>query len=290
MASSITDGKTYIAALDEVYKLSSLTAVLDAGADRVKAGTNGKDILIAKTTLVGLGATTRAGDYVEGDITFEWETVTPGYDRNRMFKVDAMDNVETAGMAFGSLADEFIRTKVVPEVDAYRFATYAGTSSISTATGATLANAAEVVAALRVAVSALDEDEVSPEGRYLFITPTLYGYVEDQATTASKEILAGFAGIVKVPQTRFYTQIDLATGASNTASGGYIKNSAAGKDINFMIIQKDAVIQTNKHVAPKIVTPDQNNDADVWKFGYRVYGIAEAYDNKVDGIYLHKKA
>lgn len=36
-----------------------------------------------------------------------------------MFTVDNMDNAETAG-----LASEFIRTKVAPEVDAFRFASY----------------------------------------------------------------------------------------------------------------------------------------------------------------------
>jgi len=290
MASSITQGKTYIPYLDEVYKNAALTAVLDAGENLVQVAANGKDLLVAKTALVGLGTSSRAGDYQEGDITFAWETLTPSFDRNRMFKVDAMDNLETVGMAFGTLSTEFIRTQVVPEVDAYRFATYAGTTNISTVNGATLSNAAETVAALRVAINTMDEDEVSPEDRYLFITPTLEGYLRDQDTTASKDVLNRFAGIIRVPQTRFYTQIDQLTGASNTASGGFIKNSAAGKDINFMIVQKNAVVQAQKHVAPKIVTPEQNPDADCWKFGYRVYGIAEALDNKVDGIYLHKKA
>jgi hypothetical protein len=290
MASSITQGKTYIPYLDQAYKIGSLTSVLDAGESLVKMGENGKDILIAKTTLVGLGTSSRAGDYQEGDVTFAWETHTPSYDRNRMFKVDAMDEKETQGLAFSTIAGEFIRTKVVPEVDAYRFATYAATTNISTVNGATLANAAEVTAALRVATNTMDEDEVPVEGRYLFITPTLLGYLQDQATTESREILTRFAGIVAVPQTRFYTQIDLATGASNTASGGYIKNSAAGKDINFMIVQKDAVVQAAKHIAPKIVTPEQNPDADAWKFGYRIYGIASVQEQKVDGIYLHKKA
>ena len=41
-------------------------------------------------------------------------------------------------MAFGTLAGEFIRTKVVPEVDAYRFSKYASTASINAATPGTL--------------------------------------------------------------------------------------------------------------------------------------------------------
>ena len=57
-----------------------------------------------------------------------------------------------------------------------------------------------------------------------------------------------------------------------------------------MIIHKPALIQFQKHIAPKIITPEQNQDADAWKFGYRNVGIADVYDNKVAGIYLHHKA
>ena len=57
-----------------------------------------------------------------------------------------------------------------------------------------------------------------------------------------------------------------------------------------MVIHKPAVIQYQKHVAPKVITPEQNQDGDAWKFGYRNVGIADVYENKVAGIYLHKAA
>ena len=126
---------------------------------------------------------------------------------------------------------------------------------------------------------------------YLFITPTLYGMIRDLDTTKSKEVLETFAGIVKVPQSRFYTAIDQYDGTtSSEEAGGYVKDSTNGCDINFMIIEKSAVIQFEKHVAPKIITPEQNQSADAYKFGYRNVGIADVYENKVAGIYLHHKA
>ncbi len=39
---------------------------------------------------------------------------------------DAMDNIESAGIAFGRLSGEFLRTQVVPELDTWRLAKYAG--------------------------------------------------------------------------------------------------------------------------------------------------------------------
>ena len=299
MANAITLAQQFVPILDEVYKDASLTADLDGAADLVRAGSNANELVIPKLDMNGLADYSRNGGYVDGDVTLTNETVKCNFDRGRMFNVDTMDNMETAGIAFGRLAGEFIRTKVVPELDAFRFATYAGITGISKVTaGAALTTGAGVIEALRAAVNKMDEDEVPQNQRYLYITPTLYGLVADLDTTKSREVLAGFAKVVKVPQSRFYTAIAqksgkiITTGEGQSASttdetaGGYAK-ATGGKNINFMIIHKPAVIQFEKHVAPKIITPEQNQSADGYKFGYRNVGIADVYENKVAGIYLH---
>lgn len=281
--------KVYTDQLDEVYKNASLTSVLDGASDLVSQGANANELVIPKMTMDGLGDYSRNGGYVGGDVTLTNETVKCNFDRGRMFQVDNMDDAETAGVAYGRLASEFIRTKVVPELDAFRFATYAGISGISTVAAAVLSTGADVIAAIAQAYDQMTNDEVPEENRYLFITPALYGLVRDLDTTKSRQVLEQFAGIVKVPQARFYTAIDQLDGkTSGEEAGGYIKDATNGKNINFMIIHKDAVIQFEKHVAPKIVTPDDNQDADAWKFGYRNVSIADAYENKVAGIFLHK--
>lgn len=302
MANSIALAKQFVAMLDEVYKVASLTSDLDGAAELVRAGANANELIIPKLSMSGLGDYSRNSGYVDGDVTLTNETVQCNFDRGRMFTVDNMDNQETANIAFGRLAGEFIRTKVVPELDAFRFAKYAGITGISkVAAGATLSDGAAVIAALRAAITKMDEDEIPTEQRYLYITPTLHGLVQDMDTTKSREILTRFAKVVDVPQSRFYTAIAqksgkiITTGQGDGAStvdetaGGYAKATGA-KDINFMVIHKPAVIQFQKHVAPKFISPDQNQTADAWKYGYRNVGIADAYENKVAGIYLHHKA
>lgn len=299
MANAITLFKQYVSMLDEVYKLSSLTSDLDGASDLARQGANANELIIPKLSMQGLADYSRNGGYIDGDVTLTNESVRCNFDRGRMFTVDTLDNAETAGLAFGRLAGEFIRTKVVPELDAFRFAAYAQTTGISTVTGAALSTGAGVVEAIRAAINKMDEDEVPQEQRYLYITPTLLGLVEDLDTTKSKKVLEGFAKITKVPQSRFYTKIAqksgkiITTGEGQDASttdetaGGYAKASD-GKNINFMVIHKPALIQYQKHTAPKVITPEQNQTADAWKFGYRTVGIADAYENKVAGIYLHK--
>lgn len=332
MANIIALFKQYVTLLDEVYKSAALTSVLDGAPELAKQGANVNELIIPKISMDGLANYSRNGGYVSGDVTLTNETVTCNFDRGRMFTVDNLDNAESAGIAFGRLASEFIRTKVVPELDAFRIATYAGISGISTVDAAVLSTGSAVVAALRAAVNQFNEDEVPAEQRYLYITPTLYGLVQDLDTTKSKQVLEGL-NVVQMPQSRMYTAITQNDGTTEgQTAGGYTKRAAVytkttdvalvegktyytksgstytavaspnvanigsyyelttepGVNINFMLIHKAAVIQYQKHIAPKVITPEQNQDADAWKFGYRNVGIADAYENKVAGIYLHK--
>ena len=289
MANNIAKFKKYIDLLDEVYKVNAKTSILDGDTALVRAGANADEIIIPKMSLDGLADYSRNSGYVNGDVTLTNETVKFNYDRGRAFTVDAMDNEETAGIAFGKLSSEFIRTKVVPEVDAFRLATYAGIEGISSATGE-LANGNDALAAIVAAVSKMDDDEVSEEGRVLFITPTLYNAILNVDTSKSKEIMGRFANVVTVPQSRFYTAIELADGTTSGETAGGFTKAADAKDINFMIIQKGAVLQYPKHTVNKVVSPEENQTSDGWKFFYRSYGLTDVYENKVAGIYLHHKA
>lgn len=289
MANNIAKFKKYIDLLDEVYKVNAKTSVLDGDTTLVRAGANADEIIIPKMSLDGLADYSRNSGYVNGDVTLTNETVKFNYDRGRAFTVDAMDNEETAGVAFGKLSSEFLRTKVVPEVDAFRLATYAGIEGIGSATG-TLADGNAALTAIVTAMSKMDDDEVSEEGRVLFITPTLYNLILNTDTYKSKEIMSRFSSVVTVPQSRFYTAIELADGTTDGEKAGGFTKTEDAKDINFMIIQKGAVLQYPKHVVNKVVSPEENQTSDGWKFFYRSYGLADVYENKVAGIYLHHKA
>jgi hypothetical protein len=288
---AIAKFKKYINLLDEVYAQASLTSDLDSPSELVKEGANANELIVSKISMDGLADYSRNSGYVQGDVTLTNETVTFNYDRGRRFSIDDMDNEETVGLAFGKLSSEFIRTKVVSEQDAFRFASYAGADGISKVSeGAEITTGNDVLSALITAQNKMDEDEVPQENRILYITPTLYNLAFNVDTTKSKAVLDSFAKISKVPQSRFYTAIDLKDGTSeNELAGGYSK-AAAGKDINFMIIHKSAVIQYPKHTVNKVIPPEDNQTNDSWLFFYRAYGLSDVFENKAAGIYLHYKA
>jgi hypothetical protein len=294
MTTSISLASKFLPVLDEIYKAASLTARMDSMTRLVNFG-SANVVEVFKTSMVGLGTYSRATGYAAGDVTGAWEAMTLACERGRAFSIDRMDDEETLGQAFGTLVGEFIRTQVVPEVDAYRFSKYASWSGISeVGTPATLTTAAAVLAAFDVAMAQLDADQVPEEGRILYLTTTHYNLLKGaltrslaNETSADRRLkMLDMVQVVPVPQTRFYKGVTLDAGATSSA-GGYAKTPSTGRDINFMLIHPSAVVQPTKHALPKIFDPDTNQTADAWLFQYRLYHDAFVYANKVDGIYSH---
>lgn len=287
MANAIELFKQYIALLDEIYKLEAKTNVLDGANELVRQGANANELIIPKISMDGLAEYNRNSGYVNGSVDFNFETVKCNFDRGRMFQIDVMDDIETMGLVFGKLSSEFVRTKVIPELDAFRMSKYASLDGISTVAAADLTTGDAVVKALRAATTKMNNDEVPEAGRILFIETGLKGLVDDLDTTKSKEVMKKFSQVIEMPQNRFYTAIKQLTGKDGEEAGGYTRAEGAN-NINFMVVEKSAAIQFAKRVNSKIIDPQANQDADAYKYGYRQVAIADAYENKRAGIYVHK--
>ena len=290
MANTIALAKNYTSILDEVYCNASVTADLTSDNTMVRAGANANEIIYPQISVSGLGDYSRNSGYTDGSVNLEWITAKFNYDRGTKISVDVMDNEESRDIAFTMAGSELMRTKVAPEADAFVFATLAGIEGISKATPATYADATEFLNALIVAKNKMDEDEVPEEGRILYATPTLMNGVMALDTTKSREILNSFTVKKKVPQSRFYTAIDLLDGKSPSEEAGHYKKATEGKDINFMIVHKPAVIKFDKHTVSDIIPASANPSADADIAKYRKYGIVDVFRNKVAGIYLSHKA
>lgn len=289
MANNLVLAKNYTAILDEVYKKASVTAGLTGDPAMVRAGTNVNEVCYPQISVQGLGDYDRNSGYTDNSVSLEWKTTTFNYDRGTRISVDVMDNQETFDIAFGRAGGELMRTKVAPEGDAFTFATLAGISGISKAEAVVLKDAEAFLAALLEAKNTMDEDEVPDEGRLLYATPTLINGLLALDSYKSKEVMNSFSEVKKVPQSRFYTGIDLLDGKSGGEELGGYKKAEGAADINFMIIHKPAIIKHDKHVANNIIPPENNPNSDAYILKYRKYGIVDVYANKVAGIYLHHK-
>ncbi|WP_346697404.1 hypothetical protein [Thermophilibacter mediterraneus] len=288
MANSIAYTRNYTAVLDEVYKRAACSTCLNSPRRMARAGRNAKEIMVPKIEVTGLGDYTRNVGYKTGSITYEFETKTFNYDRGIKLLADVMD-VEEAGVldCFVAAGSELQRTQVAPEADAFTFSEIAGHAGVTPATEDFAdADADDVLASLRAATNAMDEAEVTTGSRILFITPTLKGVLDDFSLAnpaRSNRVLERFSRIVEVPQTRFYSAIALNSGDADQF--GYAK-AAGAKDINYMVVERSAVIKFDKHVASRVFSPDELENLDSYMMKYRKYGIVELLDNKLDGVHV----
>lgn len=281
----------YLPILDEIYKLGSRTAILDTANERVR-WEGAKKAYLFNTNLVGLANYDRNAGFVPGDATDGWEDYTITQDRGRSFMIDVMDNDETLGMAFGTLVGEFERTQVIPELDAYRFAKYASGAASSQVITETLSAGAATIASIDTATATLDDAEVPYEGRILFVNPNTYKLIKGGVTrmVMNDERNVNYniefyndMRLITVPTGRFNTAVTINAPTTSAAAGGY---TASGDAINYMIVHPSAILQVVKHAVPRIFSPEVNQEADAWKFDYRVYHDAFVEAQKTNGIYV----
>lgn len=293
---SVSLAAAYLPILDEVYKAGSKSAILDTAQERVRWDNNVKSFYLFETDMVGLGDYDRNDGYIRGDVTTNWRQYTPQWDRGRQFLIDAADDMETFAMAFGTLAGEFMRTKVTPEVDAVRFATYATGAASANKKTETLSNAAGTIASIDTACAALDDAEVPYEGRILFVNPTTYKMIKGGITrmieNGEKDVnynveIFNDMRVITVPSGRFNTAVTLAQPEDHDDAGGY---SATGATINYMIVHPSAVMQAVKLATPRIFSPQVVQQANAWQYDFRQYHGAWVKNNKKGGIYVSAPA
>ncbi|PKU92116.1 hypothetical protein CQR47_0128 [Bifidobacterium thermophilum] len=181
MANNIAAIKNYATILDRVYQREATSSCLNSPARMARAGRNAKEIMIPKISVSGLGDYTRNVGYKTGSIDFAYETKAFNYDRGIKLFADVMD-VEEAGVldCFVQAGAELERTQVAPEADAFTYATIASHEGVSvTEADLSKAKTTDVLGALRKVTNTMDEAQVTPGSRYLFITPTLKGVLDD---------------------------------------------------------------------------------------------------------------
>lgn len=285
----------FLPILDEVYKRDSITSVLDAANGNVKF-TGGNKVELFEMAMNGLGDYSRNAGYVDGNVTGTWQPYTLEQDRGRRFICDTMDNEESLAQTFGNMASQFIKQRVAPEIDAYRFAKYSAAAG-NTASADITVGTTDVADLIDAAEQTMSDKEVPVDGKILFVSETAYRGLKNNITREwtneggiEREVMT-FDGkrVIRVPKARFNTGVTLLDGTtSGETDGGFKVPRTTTYGINFMLVHPSAVLQVAKHVAPKIVTPEANQFADGWLFAYRIYHDCFVLNKKTDGIYVHK--
>ena len=240
-----------------------------------------KTVLIPSMDMSGLGDYDRDNGFITGSIAITSEPFTLQQDRARSFQLDREDNDET-GIAelAGDVLTEFVRTKVVPEVDAYCLSKLGGYAKTS---GQTVDD--EPYAAFADAVTKVREEVGYDEELLCFATGSFLKALSSSPEISRHIVMSDFkkgevntrvrflddVPLLPVPSTRMKTAYEFYDGtSSNQKDGGFVPATGAS-NIHFVILPKKAVSLVKKSETLRVFEPSQNQKADAYKFDYRIY-------------------
>lgn len=304
MANVISYASIFQTELDKQMVAESTSGWMELNSNLVKYN-GGKEIKIPKITMDGLGNYSREEGFTKGSSNFSYETHTFAQDRARTFTIDRNDVDETNfALTAGVMMGEFQRTKVIPEVDAYRFSKIA-TKAIagSNAVGGYTAVSSDILDKLLADIYAVQD--IIGESEPLVVTLNMsIGAVLDLSDKLQKRLdvidfkqgevslkvkaLDGIP-IIKVPSARMKTAYTFYDGTTSGQEVGGFVPAGTAKDINWLITARKSCIGITKTDIPRIFDPATNQTHDGWKIDYRKYYDLIIPDNKVDGIYANIK-
>lgn len=293
---TIEYGQILQTALDKKAVADLTSGWMDANAGQVKYE-GGKEIKIPKMSLSGLKDYDRDNGYTMGSVTLEYETKTMTMDRGTGFQLDAMDVNESNFIANAStVAGEFQRTQVIPEIDAYRYSRITALAQdnkvVYTPDAATIFEALvediakvvdivgeneEVVVAINSLVKSQLE-KLKDFERHVSVDEFIKGEIK----TKVKKI--NDAALISVPSARMKDSYIFADGKTDGQTEGGFKPADGALQINWIVMPRRAPIAVNKQDKVKIFDPDTYQKADAWFVGYRRYHDLWIKDNMLETI------
>lgn len=292
-ANVLSYAEIFQAGLDQQFLEISTTTWMEANSGLVRYN-GGNTVQIPKLTVEGLGTYNRATGFPDGAATLVWEPRTLTQDRGKEFNLDAQDNDETAFAANAPvILSEFQRTKVVPEVDAYRYSKVFSLSNQALKTGAYTPAVGTVFSQLKGDIKTIQN--VIGEGEPLVIAIS-YDAADllDRSTEFDRAVsmieldmggimtkVRALDGIplVRVPSARFKS--DFAFSATDGFSA-----TATAMSLNWVIAARSSLIAVVKTDKVRIFSPDTNQEMDAWKIQVRKYHDLWILDNKFDSIFV----
>lgn len=279
--------------LDKVIAQETVTGDLNMNQDLLGEMSGNGKIEIASIDMDGLATHNRGQGFTKGGISVTWQPYQLQYERDREFNIDVLDDDERAKLVSANAMGEFARTKVVPEVDAIRFAKL--TQNAGTTVTKDLSGADETVAAVLEAEQCMEDHGVKLSQCLFYhsaATKKLLRLSNKYQLSAGESPNSNFGTydemkMIGVAGDRFYSAIKLLDGTTSGEEKGGYEKAEDGKALNFIVMAPEAAAAISKHEKLRYFSPDVNQDDDAHKWQYRLYHDLIVYLKKKGLIYAH---
>lgn len=275
---SIENATRYSAELDKMFAQKSATGFFADNALAAKF-VGAKTVIIPDVNFQGLADYDRDTGFSRGAITVSNASYTMAMDRARSLQIDREDMDETgiANLA-GKILGEYVRTKVVPECDAYVLSKLAGLaqSRANLIEGDTTAPFEALTNLINEVQSVVGYDEEL----VAFVDSRIYAALQNSGEISKMITVSDFKqgeinlkvkslnGVALIPVVS--ERMKTAYTFRNNAVGGFIPADKA-RNIYMLVCPKNGAHLVKKTENMRIFTPEQNIDADAYKFDYRIY-------------------
>ena len=275
---SIENTTRYTAELDKMFAQKSATGFF-ADSTLATKFVGAKTVIIPDVNFQGLADYDRDTGFSRGAITVSNASYTMAMDRARSLQIDREDMDETgiANLA-GQILGEYVRTKVVPECDAYVLSKLAGLaqSRANTVNGDASAPLETLINLINEvqAVVGYDEELVAFIDSYVYAAMQNSGEISNMITVSDfkqGEVnlkVKSLNGVALIPVVS--ERMKTAYTFQNNAAGGFVPADNA-RSIYMLVCPKKGAHLVKKTENMRIFTPEQNIDADAYKFDYRIY-------------------
>lgn len=275
---SIENTTRYTAELDKMFAQKSATGFFADNALATKF-VGAKTVIIPDVDFQGLADYDRDTGFSRGAITVSNASYTMAMDRARSLQIDREDMDETgiANLA-GQILGEYVRTKVVPECDAYVLSKLAGLSQTraNTVDGDISAPLEALIELINEVQSVIGYDEEL----VAFIDSHMFAVMQNSSELSKMITVSDFKQgdiNLKVKSLNGVTLIPVVSERMKTAytfqsnaAGGFVPADNA-RSIYMLVCPKKGAHLVKKTENMRIFTPEQNIDADAFKFDYRIY-------------------
>ena len=273
---SIETAQMYAGELDKVFEAKSATAFFADNALRTKF-VGAKTVIIPDVEFEGLSDYDRADGFANGAVSVQNTSYTMTMDRARSLQIDREDMDETgiASLA-GKILGEYVRTKVIPECDAYVISKLA---KVAINKGNLLADGnldkpyeafCSLVNEVQ-SVAGYDEELVCFMDSHAYAALCASGEISKLITVSDfkqgevnlkVKSINGIA-IIPVVSERMKTAYEFKNNGFKVADGA--------REVFMLVLPKTAAHLVKKTEKMRIFTPEQNVEADAYKFDYRIY-------------------
>lgn len=266
----------------------------------------GSDVKIPSLDMDGLADYDRKNGFTEGSVDFKYQTKTMTQDRGRSFSFDENDVDETNFVLTAStVMGEFQRTKVIPEIDAYRYSTIADACiKKGKASGGYVPVEETILQKLYYDIAAV-QDVVGENTPLVITIDRMTASILSMSEKLSKKLdvtdfsqgdatlkirsLDGMYPLIPVGSERMKTEYLFKDGKTVGQEAGGFAVTENSKSINWIITPKNAPIAVSKTDKMRIFDPETNQKARAWLTDYRKFHDIWITDQKIQQCFVNVK-